>query len=563
MVKRLGLLRTLTVIMVVSGLFLTMPQTALAAGEGPGGVDNATNLILWLKADAGVTLNGTTVSAWNDQSNPRYNVTQATPANQPIYQAGALNGRPVLRFDGINDRLVSTEANAFAFRTGDLSWFIVAKPNDNTTRKTVFGTLNNTNYNPSTRGIAGGFSGAEYPYAWYRENEVVQQTSALNQWVIFGTRRVSGTAYLYRNSVQVGSGSASGDIVNAGALCVGCAGVNQFADFFTGDVAEIIVFNKAVSTAERILIENYLSAKYGIPLAANDIYAGDTYGFTMDVVGIGRTADGMNTTAQSAGMHITNQGFLQDNGDYIVIGHQVLTNATTTNDCPTGVDYRWTRVWALTKTDVGTQGGTVEIVFDFSESGLGGMPTGGYTLLKRESGSTGPFSGIAVSSQSNPSRDQIVFNVNANLLGSDFTLGHNNPTAVTLASFEAVAQAEGVLVTWETASELDNVGFNLYRAETADGPYTKLNDTLVPPQMPGSVMGAVYTWLDEAADPLVPHYYKLEDIDIKGISTFHGPVSTEVFAAPTALNLVGLRGNGSLLLLTFVALGLIVALRRR
>lgn len=279
MVKRLGLLRALTIVMVVSGLFLTMPQTVLAAGEGPGGVDNTTNLVLWLKADAGVTLNGTAVKAWNDQSKPAYNVTQAATANQPTYQAAVLNGYPVLTFDGTNDRLVSTEANAFAFREGDLSWFIVARSNDNAARKTVFGTLNNGNYNPSTRGIAGGFNASEQPYAWYRENGIVQATSALNEWVILGTRRVSGTAYLYRNSVEVGSGSAPGDIVNAGALCVGCAGATQLSDFFMGDVAEIIIFNKAVSTAERILIENYLSAKYGIPLDANDIYAGDTYGF--------------------------------------------------------------------------------------------------------------------------------------------------------------------------------------------------------------------------------------------------------------------------------------------
>ncbi|NIV32131.1 MAG: hypothetical protein GWN58_22420, partial [Anaerolineae bacterium] len=39
------------------------------------------------------------------------------------------------------------------------------------------------------------------------------------------------------------------------------------------------------------------------------------------------------------------------------------------------------------------------------------------------------------------------------------------PTAVELASFDAAAQGNGVLLNWETANEIDNVGFNIYRAE--------------------------------------------------------------------------------------------------
>ncbi len=536
-----------------------MPQTVLAAGEGPDGVDNTTNLILWLKADAGVTVNGMAVSAWNDQSGKNNHVIQGTPANQPDYQTNALNGRPVLTFGGLNDRLLGADDAAFDFNTGNLSWFIVAKPAETTLATTVFSTLGNNNLTTAP-GMAGGFNALRQPYARYSGSAIVTQTKSLATWVIIGTSRSGGSAYLYNNGQQVVGPITAAENVNGGAIVVGAARPGGL-DSFNGYIAEIIVFNKAVSTAERILIENYLSAKYGITLAGNNVYTGDDYGFNMDVVGIGRTADGMNTTAQSAGMHITDQGFLKDNGDYIVIGHKELTNGTTPNDCPTGVDYRWTRVWALTKTDVGARGGDVEIVFDFSESGLGGLPSGGYTLLKRTTGSTGPFSGIAVSSKFHD--DQVIFEVDANLLGSDFTLGHDNPTAVTLTSFEAASQADGVLVTWETASELDNVGFNLYRAETPEGPYTKLNDTLVPPQMPDSVMGAVYTWLDEEANPLVPHYYKLEDIDVKGISTFHGPVATEVIAAPTALNMLNVRGAGSLALLALVALGVVVALRRR
>ncbi len=38
---------------------------------------------------------------------------------------------------------------------------------------------------------------------------------------------------------------------------------------------EFIVVSEALTTADHVLIENYLSAKYEITLAANDVYFGD------------------------------------------------------------------------------------------------------------------------------------------------------------------------------------------------------------------------------------------------------------------------------------------------
>ncbi|HOU15573.1 MAG TPA: PKD domain-containing protein [Anaerolineae bacterium] len=141
----------------------------------------------------------------------------------------------------------------------------------------------------------------------------------------------------------------------------------------------------------------------------------------------------------------------------------------------------------------------------------------------------------------------------------------NYPTAVTLAAFDAVAQGDAILVTWETASELDNVGFNLYRSKSPDGQYTLLNETLIPPQNPGSVIGAVYEWLDTNVQPGVTYFYKLEDLDVKGVSTFHGPVSTASVTAPTAVQVQSLAARAPLAL---VALGLatlvgLVFFRRR
>ncbi len=109
------------------------------------------------------------------------------------------------------------------------------------------------------------------------------------------------------------------------------------------------------------------------------------------------------------------------------------------------------------------------------------------------------------------------------------------PLAVALAAFTAEAQADGVLVSWETVSEMNNAGFNLYRSASAAGPQTLLAH--VPSQAPGSSGGFAYTWADRAdLTPGTTYYYTLEDVDLSGATTLHGPVSATV-NAPTSVTL--------------------------
>jgi hypothetical protein len=141
-------------------------------------------------------------------------------------------------------------------------------------------------------------------------------------------------------------------------------------------------------------------------------------------------------------------------------------------------------------------------------------------------------------------------------------------TAVNLVSFTATRQGGVVLVAWETASEVDNVGFNLYRSVSTDGPYTKLNGALIPSQSPGSVFGAAYTWLDEGVQPGVAYYYKLEDVEAGGTRTMHGPISASA-KNPTKLTLVSFgaqRHNSAVVLMAGVLFlgtnGLVIGGRR-
>ncbi len=54
------------------------------------------------------------------------------------------------------------------------------------------------------------------------------------------------------------------------------------------------------------------------------------------------------------------------------------------------------------------------------------------------------------------------------------------PTVIDLVRFEAKGKLARIFIKWETASEIDNMGFNIYRADSADGEYVKINTALIP-----------------------------------------------------------------------------------
>ena len=110
------------------------------------------------------------------------------------------------------------------------------------------------------------------------------------------------------------------------------------------------------------------------------------------------------------------------------------------------------------------------------------------------------------------------------------------PLAVTLVSFAAEATPDGALVRWETVSEVDNAGFNLFRNTTAN----TVGDLLanVPSQAPGSTQGFTYSYDDGDVQAGETYWYWLEDVSLRGATTLHGPVSVTA-QAPTAVRLAG------------------------
>jgi hypothetical protein len=94
------------------------------------------------------------------------------------------------------------------------------------------------------------------------------------------------------------------------------------------------------------------------------------------------------------------------------------------------------------------------------------------------------------------------------------------PTLVEMSSIKATPSDSKVTLQWKTESEVDNAGFNLWRAED----FQKINQSLIPAK--GSpTEGASYEYTDTNVNNKQPYLYKLEDIDLSGKSTMHYPVS--------------------------------------
>jgi uncharacterized repeat protein (TIGR01451 family) len=110
-----------------------------------------------------------------------------------------------------------------------------------------------------------------------------------------------------------------------------------------------------------------------------------------------------------------------------------------------------------------------------------------------------------------------------------FTSTIEFPNAVRLNSFTAVQNGGGVLLSWKSGGELHNLGYNVYR--DLGGAKVQVNPSLIA----GSALSMrevmeqhaakTYGWLDRS--PANGGMYWLEDVDLNGTRTMHGPVTVE------------------------------------
>lgn len=98
---------------------------------------------------------------------------------------------------------------------------------------------------------------------------------------------------------------------------------------------------------------------------------------------------------------------------------------------------------------------------------------------------------------------------------------------VMMESLQAVARPDGVWVHWQTAMELEVVGFNLLRR--VDGnPWVAINEQFIFAEYAGTQQGAPYACQDKEVIPGTTYDYVLEMVKHDGSVEWYGPVSTTV-----------------------------------
>lgn len=105
--------------------------------------------------------------------------------------------------------------------------------------------------------------------------------------------------------------------------------------------------------------------------------------------------------------------------------------------------------------------------------------------------------------------------------------------------FGMFSVASQVVVRWETASELETAGYNLYRSNSPDGPFTQVNAELIPAKG-DQLVGARYELTDTQVVAGETYSYQLEEVTSDGKTSRQGLVSVRVQAGhPMTTWLVG------------------------
>jgi len=259
-----------------------------------------TGLQLWLDAsDASTLFNATSggslvaadggVARWEDKSGNGRHATQATSGNRPLRKTAIQGGKDVLRFDGSNDSLsIASSTETFKFLHGTVGTVVyVARYGTSANPNAQYGLIstgaasgNEIGYfhsyddrSPSANNAilssairdAGGFRAwinrvddQVAPNAFISCSEVIDagNATAANRSIV----RINGGAAIQGNSL---TNSPSGNDSQFD-LTIGVIISSSPTAHMLGDIAEIIVYDTALSDANRSAVERYLIAKYGV-----------------------------------------------------------------------------------------------------------------------------------------------------------------------------------------------------------------------------------------------------------------------------------------------------------
>ncbi len=476
-------------VLVVFILAILLPLR-LFQQTGPAGVGTSANNVFWLKADAGTssTVNATAISSWNDASGNGMNMTQTVAVQQPSFVANVMNGFPAIQFDNVNtagqnDKMIGLDSPILD-NTSGYTFFTVSRPQNFGDARVIVSKRTTVSVDQSFMLFY--YTSNKFHVDIQTTNDRYQTNTVYtvnNNYLIDvvydGTLTAANRSKTYNDQTLDITSTETSSFVpnNASPIILGTTDASDPRPY-GGYISEVIIYRQALTSAPKIIVDNYLSAKYNIALSANDKYTGDNPSngnYDREVAGIGRESTGSNpsfSASISGGLTISSNSGL-DNSDYILAGHASLANYQTTVDVSgiTGPNpARWLRVWYADVTNTLTTINT-NVEFDMSAGGVGTValgPTANYVLLFRPA-QTGNWTEVATANTI--IGDRIIF---TNYLFADdgyYTIGTKNynvsPLPISLVSFEAKKNADKVDLSWTTFGEKDNDRFIIEK--TKDG----------------------------------------------------------------------------------------------
>lgn len=402
---------------------------------GPAGVGNNNGddgqpaNLFWFRADSLNLNDNDPVDTWYDLSGNERNFSQSNSSYRPVFRNAdvTINGHPVVMFDGTDDFLEDIDADEYLDGISGFTLISVIQSNTIDTDAGFFDTEDPDGQDDllCIRYDASGIDGSGNDVIKTGINTTDGSVSMESSSDIQTTDKqmltldwISGNELrLFENGDEDtptdGSGSLNGTITGTQKGMIG-KGPKDASSAWDGAIAEIIMYDVRLNTAQRNIVENYLGEKYDITIA-NDYLTGNG-DFNDNIAGIGKESDGSNDRANSAGFIISQNGGF-DNGDYVMFAHDNSPNNTVNQDSEvtnSGAEAAWNREWYVENTDPGDNL-DVKISFDIPEGFEGGQyprEEKNYRLLYRTDPAN-DYDTINVSGKGIENTDQVYFLVDA------------------------------------------------------------------------------------------------------------------------------------------------------
>lgn len=209
--------------------------------------------------------NGDPIAFWHDISGNDFDMLQADSSKQPTLLTGALNGKAIVDFDGSNDIMHNAEAVSLMTAAGVWTVFAVFNPDSVSGQLMVFNGDDQTNQPGKQRQsqflmLNGGEISSEPEAATVVSSGVGIGTSA---WYIGESVRTTTDVTVWSNGVTLDGPTlfpAADESANGWYI----AGHPAGSAFLDGKIAEIIGYDRILSSAERAQMYNYLDFEYGL-----------------------------------------------------------------------------------------------------------------------------------------------------------------------------------------------------------------------------------------------------------------------------------------------------------